>query len=133
MNYQTIFECIPDALLVIDDAGRIREANAHAGSLFGHAPTDLTGVSIELLLPGLSTCRARYQRPIAGKTGRAGAGGEPGLTGRRRDQTEFPAEVALCAIGPEDQGADSRGMDRRAIERRASAQCFDSLHQCDHG
>ncbi|HUI59076.1 MAG TPA: PAS domain S-box protein, partial [Steroidobacteraceae bacterium] len=105
MNYQTIFECIPDALLVIDDAGRIREANAHAGSLFGHAPTDLTGVSIELLLPGLSTCRARYQRPIAGKTGRAGAGGEPGLTGRRRDQTEFPAEVALCAIGPEDQGA----------------------------
>ncbi|MHB0919123.1 MAG: PAS domain S-box protein, partial [Thiobacillus sp.] len=41
--FQRIFEYTPDALLLIDQAGRITLANAQAESLFGYDRRELIG------------------------------------------------------------------------------------------
>src|SRR5512143_2835566 len=51
ITYQRIFESTPDALLVVDQAGRITVANAQAESLFGYSRSELIGQPVEMLVP----------------------------------------------------------------------------------
>jgi PAS domain S-box-containing protein len=74
----------PDATLEVDAGGRIVLANAAAERLFGYAEGELIGQSIELLVPEAVQARQAM-----------GAGLE--LTGRRKDGTQFPAEISLSA------------------------------------
>ena len=101
--YKQIFECGPDAILVVDRAGLIERANAQAERLFGYAPHELHGEAVECLLPqrlreGHGAHRAEFwsaprQRPM----GR-------GLTlfGRRKDGGEFPADIMLSPMRASD-------------------------------
>jgi PAS domain S-box-containing protein len=94
-----LLETAPDALIVVDGAGMIVFANAQAERLFGYARQDLLGQSVEVLVPqaartGHPAMRATYEqdpypRPM-------GSGIE--LAARRRDGTEFPAEISLSAL-----------------------------------
>jgi PAS domain-containing protein len=42
----------PDAVLAVDAHGQIRAANALAGELFGYGLPELTGLTVEQLMPG---------------------------------------------------------------------------------
>lgn len=53
--YKRIFDCSPDALLLVNEAGRIERANAHADDMFGYARGELLGQSIEMLMPPRAT------------------------------------------------------------------------------
>lgn len=96
---RALVEAGPDALIVCDDEGRIVLANQQAERLFGHAAGELRGQPVEVLLPerhrgAHEAHRARFAaspatRPMG--SGRA-------LTGRRKDGTEFPAEVSLSPV-----------------------------------
>ena len=98
--FPQLFDSIPDALIVVDDEGRIVIANAQAELLFGYPPDGLGGLPIEALMPqGVRehhrAHRARYSanprtRPM-GDTGQA-------LTGQRFDGQQFPVEIALSPI-----------------------------------
>jgi PAS domain S-box-containing protein len=44
-------DCAPDASVVVGESGTILFANQRAGHLFGYAPGELHGQSIELLMP----------------------------------------------------------------------------------
>jgi PAS domain S-box-containing protein len=53
-NYATLQEFIdltPDAMVLVDAAGKIVLVNRYVETLFGHSPTDLLGQSIETLMP----------------------------------------------------------------------------------
>ncbi len=125
MDYQRIFERMPGALLVIDQAGCIREANAQAAALFGYAQEELAGVAIEDLLPGLAIPRAQTRPGTPGNSARAAVHKEAGLAGRRRDLSEFAAEVSLCELGPENEHALLWVRD--ATERHLAEQTFRGL------
>jgi PAS domain S-box-containing protein len=97
--YKRIFECAPDAMLLVNVAGRIEQANAQSERLFGYAPEDLNGQMVESLIPQRAgdthaAHRAEFwaaprQRPMG-----------HGLTlfGRRRNGTEFPADIMLSPV-----------------------------------
>jgi len=46
-----LFEAAPDAMLIVDKTGRIREANKRAVELFGYEHGELEGMKVESLMP----------------------------------------------------------------------------------
>lgn len=97
--YQRIFECSPDALLVVDPTGCITLANAHAETLFGYDRSELVGKPIEVLVP------PRFARHHTGH--RAGfnaqahsrpMGAAVELLALRKDGSEFPVDIMLSPM-----------------------------------
>ena len=94
-----LLESAPDAIIVVDSEGVIRIVNEQTEVLFGYSRQELLGQPIEVLVPehaqsghrGLRTSylAAPERRPM-------GIGLQ--LNGRRRDGSEFPAEISLAPV-----------------------------------
>lgn len=98
-RFQKLVESIPDAIIIVDDAGRIRLVNARAADWFGYRPQELLGRPVEVLIP--EPLRERHQRHrsayMAQPSARAmGAGAQ--FVARRRDGSEFPVEISLSPL-----------------------------------
>jgi len=99
-KFRLAVEACPTGMIMTDNAGRIMLANAETERLFGYQRGELVGQTIEILLPerlrnGHIQRRAEFaRRPEARRLG-----GSRNLLGRRRDGTEFPAEIGLYPVG----------------------------------
>jgi diguanylate cyclase (GGDEF)-like protein/PAS domain S-box-containing protein len=94
--YRAFFDADPDAMLVVDQEGRIVDANARVTALFGYDAAELIGQPLEILLP------ERYRAAHVAHRGEFNAhptnrpmGLGLDLWGRRRDGTDFPVDVSL--------------------------------------
>jgi PAS domain S-box-containing protein len=102
-KFRGLLEAAPDAIVGVTPDGRITLVNAQAERLFGYHREELLGQPIEILVPD----RACGVHP-AHRTGYfsqpqarpMGAGMQ--LAARRKDGTEFPAEISLSALDTED-------------------------------
>jgi PAS domain S-box-containing protein len=116
----------PDAVLAVDARGRIRAGNALAGELFGYDQAELTGLTVEQLMPQRFHAVHAAHREAYGQAPwhrRMGAGLD--LWGRRKDGSEFPVDVSLAPLpGPDGHlvVAAVRDMTRRRREQAAEAQ-----------
>jgi two-component system, sensor histidine kinase PdtaS len=96
---RSLFENASQGILTTDRHGRIVDANAMAEDLFGYTRAELVGSSVDMLLPEslrgrhvnqrAAFARQPYVRPM-------GQGRE--LIGRRKDGSEFPAEISLSYV-----------------------------------
>ncbi|SNY25174.1 ATP-binding protein [Paractinoplanes atraurantiacus] len=97
--FMSLLDAAPDAIVGVTADGTITLINAHAEHLFGYRREELLGQPIELLVPERfrdlhPAHRDRYfahpkRRPM-------GAG--LALTAKRKDGSEFPAEISLSAL-----------------------------------
>jgi formate hydrogenlyase transcriptional activator len=101
--FEKLFAFSPDAIVVVDREGRIKEANPQVERLFGYASSLLIGNAIEILIPE----RFRTAHPVH----RADFNKQPHmrpmgvgleLQGRRKDGTEFPVDIMLSPVETED-------------------------------
>ncbi len=90
---QAILEAAPDGMLIFDRDGVIRYANQRLGLLFGYTSAELTGHSIERLLPDHQLVADNDE--FAGWTSALPVGIGRGPTGLARDGRRFPVEVSL--------------------------------------
>jgi len=98
-NFGAILDAAPDAMLVVDQHGRIVRANTQGERLFGYGSGELTGQKIEVLVP--ARFRAKHPGHRSGYFGDPhvrpmGAGLE--LYGLRKDGTEFTVEISLSPL-----------------------------------
>jgi PAS domain S-box-containing protein len=98
-KFRSLVESAPDAVVIVDEDGRIQLVNGQTEELFGYRREDLLGETVEVLLP--ERLRAQHVCHRAGyladpRTRPMGAGLE--LAGRRRDGSEFPVDISLSAI-----------------------------------
>lgn len=94
-----LLEIAPDAMVVVDTAGRMVLVNRHTLALFGYAADELVGETIEVLVPERFRARHSGHRHSYGDdphTRAMGAGLE--LYGRRKDGSEFPVEISLSPV-----------------------------------
>ena len=94
--YRSILKTVPDAMVVIDDRGRIQSFSAAAERLFGYVEADVVGRNIEMLMP--SPYRERHDDYIAryeqtGERRIIGIGRV--VVGLRCDGSEFPMELSV--------------------------------------
>lgn len=98
-TFQALLHAAPDAIVIVDQAGRMVLVNQQAESLFGYEQHDLIGQPIELLLPSRFQIqhvehRAHYSAdPHARPMGHG-----MDLVARRKDGSEFPVEVSLSPM-----------------------------------
>jgi PAS domain S-box-containing protein len=98
-RFRAVLEAAPNAIVAIDREGRIVYANPQVVTTFGHAPEELFGEPVEMLLPERVQERHRQHRQgfFAQPTARPmGIGMD--LAGRRRDGSEFPVEISLSPV-----------------------------------
>ncbi len=97
--FETLYEQSPDAVIVVDETGKIDRVNAPAEMLFGFSRERMLGQPIEMLLPERlrdvhSAHRATYMKKAA--TRPMGTGLQ--LSGLRADGSEFPVDIMLSPI-----------------------------------
>ncbi|MBI1282394.1 MAG: PAS domain S-box protein [Anaerolineaceae bacterium] len=95
-RFRALLEAVLDAIVIVDGDGKIVFVNAQTEKLFGYSQHELLGNRIELFIP--EPYRAA---PIADED-IAGTGAELELYARRKDGSEFPAEVILSPIETEE-------------------------------
>lgn len=97
--FHGLFESAPDGLIVIDQSGKISMVNQQAEKMFGYSHEELTGNTLELLIPG------RFRKAHQGH--RSGYMKEPRkremgegleLYALRKDGTEFPVDIMLSYL-----------------------------------
>ncbi len=116
-----LLELAPDAFVGIRGDGTIVLANSQAVALFGYSREELLGATIELLVPERFRDRhERHRDTYVGdpRTRPMGPGLE--LFGRRRDGSEFPADISL-ASAQTDSGILTLAAIRDISERVAAA------------
>ncbi|MCJ2102869.1 MULTISPECIES: PAS domain-containing sensor histidine kinase [Methylobacterium] len=95
-HLRSILDTVPEAMVVIDEAGLIHSFSAAAERLFGYAASEAVGQNVRILMPEpmqsehdgyLDRYRRTRERRIIG-TNRV-------VTGRRRDGSIFPMELAI--------------------------------------
>jgi len=100
-RFENLLEAVPDALVGIDKSGVIRFVNHQTESMFGYARDDLIGAPLETLVPeSFQQVHAAHREGYDADPWTRSMGTEPGLSGRRRDGTEFPVDIALCPVDP---------------------------------
>ncbi len=95
-DYTAVFEASPDAMLVVDSDGVIRDLNRQALAMFGWSREELEGSNVERLVPAAVRRRHRRHRRRYGEAPRPrpmGRGIE--LLALRKDGTTIPVEISL--------------------------------------
>lgn len=103
-HLESILETVPDAMIVIDEAGLITSFSAAAERLFGYRELDLIGQNISCLMPEPDATRHDgYVRHYLETGERRIIGIGRVVRGRKRDGTIFPMELAVGEAGEDGQ------------------------------
>lgn len=102
--FKKIYESAPDAILVVNDSGKIIMANDQAVTLFGYDHNEFKEIEVESLIPDAYTETHKAHRrnyrlnPVPREMGK---GLE--LVAKRKDGSEFAAEISLSPVIVNDQ------------------------------
>jgi PAS domain S-box-containing protein len=102
-RFEALLESMPDAILVVDQQGRIAMVNQEVLRLLGYTRRQLLGASVESLLPeGLreqhEALRTRFMQD--GERHQMGEGRD--FIALRQDGGQLPVEISLSRLGTEE-------------------------------
>jgi len=130
---QTLLSSITDAIVGVDGSGRIALVNDRTEELFGYSERELTGRPAELLLPGrLRAAHEGHREAYMAAPEARPMGVGLDLVGRRKDGTEFPADIALRPLttaGPSYGGTLVVATVRDVTERRRAERTAQELRE----
>ncbi len=126
-TFEQLLEAAPDAIVGVGVDGKIVLVNGQVEALFGYRREELLGEGVEILVPERfrgshpANRRGYFTEP---RTRSMGAGLD--LYGRRRDGSEFPAEISLSSIETED-GRLATAAIRDVTHSRAAERRFEQF------
>jgi PAS domain S-box-containing protein len=98
-SFGAALEAAPDAMLVVDSSGRVVLVNEAVEHLFGYSRAELVGRGVDELVPeALRAVHGRHRAHFFADRRRRPMGIGKELRARRKDGTEFPAEISLSPV-----------------------------------
>ena len=98
-KFRALMESSPDAMVIVDQGGRIVLANSQTEKMFGYTKAELLGEPVEMLMPERFRIRHAEHRlgyAVYPHARPMGIGME--LLGQRKDGTPFPVEISLSPL-----------------------------------
>jgi PAS domain S-box-containing protein len=123
-RFRQLLEAAPDAILQVDEEGRIILLNRVTEEMFGYSREELLGQPVELLIPedlrkAHGGHRARYRTQPATRAMGTGLA----LEGLRKDGSRFPVEISLSPASSEE-GFHVTAIIRDTTERKLAEERF---------
>ena len=98
-KFRGLLESAPDAMVIVDGAGKIVLVNGQAEKLFGYTRGELLGQSIDLLVPeGMRGGHAQHRTGYMHEPRARPMGAGLDLKARRKDGSEVPVEISLAPL-----------------------------------
>jgi protein-histidine pros-kinase len=126
-RFRRLLDAAPDAMIIVERAGKILLVNEQTERLFGHPRSELIGAPVEVLFPA----RFHATHPLFGsgyfndpKSHPMGSGLE--LYGARADGSEFPLEISLAPMETEEGPIVIAAIRDVSERRRAEARTRDA-------
>ncbi|MCU1340262.1 MAG: hybrid sensor histidine kinase/response regulator [Bryobacterales bacterium] len=123
-RFRQLLEAAPDAILQVDEEGRIVLLNRVTEEMFGYPREELLGQPVEVLIPeelrnAHGGHRARYRTQPATRAMGTGLA----LEGLRKDGSRFPVEISLSPASSEE-GFHVTAIVRDTTERKLAEDRF---------
>ena len=100
---RNIFEFAPDTMVIVNRQGRIESVNSQIKKMFGYEPKEVLGKDVLELVPErFRASHAIHQNAFMKSPHLREMGGGLELFARRKDGTEFPADIILSPIETEN-------------------------------
>jgi len=95
----SLFECAPDAMVLVTQDGKIAATNTKTEKMFGYRREELVGEPVEKLMPKrLRTGHIAHRAQFDAAPHARPMGPELELFGRHQDGHEFPVEISLSPL-----------------------------------
>jgi PAS domain S-box-containing protein len=126
-TFEQLLEAAPDAIVGVDDKGKIVLVNSQTEALFGYVRADLLGKGVEMLVPKrFRELHPKHRDGYFAEPRTRPMGADLELYGLRRDGTEFPAEISLSSIETAN-GRLATSAIRDVTESRAAERMFEQF------
>src|SRR5438132_4299107 len=94
-----LLNSMPDGIVIVNAEGRIAAVNSQTEILFGYSRQELIGQAVEVLIPSrFSRAHLKDRASFFAEPRVRPMGRDLDLYGRRKDQTEFSAEISLSPL-----------------------------------
>jgi PAS domain S-box-containing protein len=98
-HFRNLLESAPDAMIIIDQHGKMSIVNDQTERMFGYPRNELLGQSIEILLPErFRRKHVAHRKEYAQRPHVRLMGSGMKLSGLRSDGSEFPVEISLSPV-----------------------------------
>ncbi|MBZ5491150.1 MAG: PAS domain-containing sensor histidine kinase [Acidobacteriia bacterium] len=95
-RYRKLLHAVPDAILEVDEQGRITILNEAAERMFGYTRAEFLGLNVENLVPAaMRSGHAKHRSSYAAHPNTRPMGTGLELQGQRKDGSLFPVEISL--------------------------------------
>jgi len=96
---RALLETAAQAIVAIDEQGRVELANITAGNMFGYTREEILGQPVEMLIPErMRDAHLQHRAGYVAHPRNRPMGIGLQVVGRRKDSSEFPAEVSLSYL-----------------------------------
>lgn len=121
-KFKTILESAPDAIVIVDNKGKIHLLNSNTEKLFGYTKKELTGKNVEMLMPSrYRNTHHAHRKSFTDNPKTRPMGEHLELFGQSKDGKEIPIEISLSPLETEDGSLVSAAIrdvtNRKLIEK----------------
>ena len=128
-RFRQLLEAAPDAILQVDEEGRIILMNRVTEEMFGYAREELLGQPIEILIPEeLRKAHVGHRAHYRTRPSTRAMGTGLTLQGLRKDRSRFPVEISLSP-GSSQEGFHTTAIIRDVTARKLSDDRFRAAQQ----